>query len=488
MMPVCSTIAQPAVIDWSLHRYSTEDLPGSGKEVLARRAAEKSKSSTAHLAKNKPLPCLAAYPSDEDEAAEAAVEAAAAKAAVKVTGRGRLLMTNKERAEEKKAMHAAAEKKVEKGCCQATFGLIAFMAKNHEEFIELCSKEASKGAGFTNLRKQLENDLKLNKADRGPYKAVEKTAWTNRPIGCESLKKALLLYGVEVNRKLKLETNQAGFLLLKEEFIAVGDAIKALNDHSAKSHVRASFPEAGGFLMQQKAASAFRAETERLAMQGKPRMTDAEKYQRWPCLQPGWPDNMEGRLTREELEIRRLETGKRGLLEPDAPVVYKKAKNAMADAREPPRAASPSLALPLASKPVEAPSDEGAANVAEALCSEGEDVYNDAFEEVFGSASASAPAIDRRFDAEPPRAAPVTAAAPEEVQAHAALLQRDPHDLSDFDPEEVARYKKTVLLFDPVTRRPRTPTIKDLLAKGLKPVLAEAPAPSAKALGKRPMK
>lgn len=447
-------------IDWS-NLYSTRIAKGAAEE-LAR--------------------CAAIGSSDEDEAAEAEA-AEAAQAAVKVTGRNRLLMTQKDKAAEEKAKCVIAETRArEKGCGRQTFNDLVCMAKNYRDFVELCANEAGKRAGHVNLRKQFNHARFLDRAERGPFSQVETAAWTNRPQGCSDLKEALLLYSKELNKRLEIERNEVGAQALSAESDAALAAVENLKTMAAKSNTRYWFPEAGGFIEQQKATAAFRAYENRRIMRGAKRMTEAQKYEEWPCLQPGWPDDMQGRLTSEEIQIRHLESGKRGLQCPDAPATHKKARAAVpaTDSSLPPRAPSPSLTLPLASKP---PSAEVPSDVDE------DDIV---IADMLDVSALKPHRLDRRFDAEPARVAAVTTAEPGLVQAYGDLSSLAPHDLSAFDPAEVAAYKKTVVLFDPKTRRPRTPTVKDLLAKGLKPMLPGAPqvpaAPSAKALGKRPMK
>lgn len=459
MLAVSSpSVAGPA-IDWS-NAYSTAHLPKSGAEELARRAA-----------------------------------------AGEVVGRGRLVMTKVDKQTEQKVRHERAEQRVEKGCCKETFHDLVGMAKNTMHFIELCAEEADKRAGHTNLRKQFRDAKADDVRQRGPFSKVETSAWCSRPTGCDSLKEALLLYATQLEKRVAAEKNPTGILLIQTELDQAHEAIAKLNAAAMKSQVKYQFPESGGFIMIQKATAAFAADEDRRIARGQRRMTLTEKLERWPCLAPGWPDETEGRLLREELEIRRLERGdgKRGLQEPDAPITRKKPKHAAAGSSSlAPRALSPSL-LPVAAMPpaLVVPGEPDAQDIADA----------DELVAMFGDDDAEYPApppvaaevpapADRRFEVEAPRAAVVTQLAPSLVQAFAKGLQRDQFDLSDFDPAEVAMYKQTVLLFDPKTRRPRTPTRKDLLKKGLCPVppgaaapseAAAPPAPSAKMLGKRPV-
>lgn len=455
MLSVPSPSAPGPAIDWS-NAYSTANLPKSGAEELARRAA-----------------------------------------AGEAVGRDRLLMTKVDKQVEQKVWHERAELRAEKGCSKESFQDLVGMAKNSLHFIQLCADEADKRAGHTNLRKSFSTAKADDKRQRGPLSALELEAWRKRPMGCDSLKTAVMLHTTELEKRLAAEKNPTGQLMLKKELQQADEAIDNMKAAEGKSQTRYMFPDSGGFVMIQSATAAFRADDDRRVARGLKPMTTGQKLARWPCLAPGWPDDMAGRMTAEEIEIRRLEggAGKRGLQQPDAPITQKKAKKAAAAAESSslaPRALSPSL-LPVAKPPaLEVPLDLAVV----ANEPDPQDV-EDAFQlsGMFGDESAeySAAPVDRRFAAEPARAAIATELAPDVVQAFAKGLERAPHDLSDFDPVEVAAYRKTVLLFDPKTRRPRTPTRKDLLKKGLRPVApgaapAAPPAASAKALGKRPMK
>lgn len=434
MLSVRSPSASAPTIDWS-NAYSTANLPKSGAEELARR-----------------------------------------EAAGEVVGRSRMLMTKADQAIAEKVRHERAEQRVEKGCSKEVFNDLVGMAKNPLHFIQLCAEEADKRAGHTNLRKSFRDAKASDMNTRGPFRQVETAAWRNRPIGCDSLKEALVVYTTDLEKRIAAEKNPTGKHLIEAELDQAHEAKANLEHAAEKSQTRYQFPDSGGFIKIQKATAAFRADEDRLVARGRKRKTMKEKFERWPCLTPGWPDEMAGRLTLEEIELRRLESGNgnRGLQQPDAPITVKKSKQTEAPGSSSlaPRALSPSL-LPVAVKPLLV------------------EVPGGAVEE------APAPPVDRRFGAEPARAAVVTQIAPNVVQAFANGLERAPHDLSDFDPVEVAAYRKTVLLFDPKTRRPRTPTRNDLLKKGLRPVpsgaispavLEPTTAPSAKALGKRPMK
>lgn len=438
--------------------------------------------------------------------------------------REKLLMSNAE----KKAKERAKEVRAEKGCRPDTFYDIVCMASNHAQFIELCAEEAS---NHTSMRKRFHKAVEDDKRARGPWSSVEVTAWKHRPFGCSSMKRALLLYGIELKKRLETEENSAGCQMLTYDFEQINVAIEKLNENAAKSQVRHEFPYAYGLVTMQSATSSFRTEDDRRAKKSLPAMTLAEKYERFPSLQPGYPDNMHEQLLAEEIEIRRLENGngKRGIQEPDAPYKELKQMQAVSSCT---RVHSPSLETPTAVAPTantknavfnrkrhdyegdknkkveagggppnsndETPSSKkprkdciDTAVVEEAAAADElvkilSDSEDDAEVSVLGTeTSASLAATDLRFAGEEPRAAVLTNALPEEVQAFANEFNRDPSDLSDFDPAEVSMFKKGFLVIDPSNRSARAPQRRDLLKKGLKPITTSAP--SAKALGKRPM-
>lgn len=346
------------------------------------------------------------------------------------------------------------EKRREKGCSDETFMDLVSMAKNPMHFIELCAAEADNRCSN---RKHFRDAKARDRFKRGPLSHAETMAWRKRPLNCDSMKQALLHY----SRRLKGVGEQKAESKhdLLRECRQIDEALQKIDKGMNNAETRSQFPDSGGLFEMKKAAAASRAEDDRLVAAGRKPMTNTEKLTRWPCLAPGWPD--QDALLREEVELRLLESGRCGLQQPDAPVTSKKRRLSTG-------LNSPSLTPRAAPPDFEAPGGE--AHV--------QDVADD-LDGMFGDEDADYPLAepdaqvnaDRRFDAEPVRGA-VAKLSPELVQAFANELERKPCDLSDFDPVQVANLKSKVKFYNPTTRRPRMPTRKDLIKKGLLPLAA----------------
>ena len=391
-----SAAALPVVIDWS-NAYSTSNLPTLAEEVARRAAAQ--------------------------------------------------VVTKRKR--------ERVEKRREKGCSDETFMDLVSMAKNPMHFIELCAAEADNRCSN---RKHFRDAKAMDRLARGPLSHAETMAWRKRPLGCDSMEQALLLYG----RRLKKDVGEQGVESkhdLLDECRQIDEVLQKIVSERNNSETRSQFPDSGGLFAMKKAAAASRAEDDRLVAAGRKPMTNAEKLAHWPCLAPGWPD--QDAPLREEVELRLLESGRRGLQQPDAPVTSRKHRLSTG-------LNSPSLTPRAAPPDFEAPGGE-------AHMQDGADDLDG----MLGDKDADYPLAepdaqvnaDRRFDAEPVRGA-VTKLSPELVQAFANGLERKPCDLSDFDPVEVADLKSKVKFYNPTTRRPRMPTRKDLIKKGLRPLAA----------------
>jgi hypothetical protein len=185
--------------------------------------------------------------------------------------------------QQEKATFIQAEKARMLGASKETLVLLAGMAKNVLHFAELCAEWEAAKNGVRQLRTMYK---KAVEQDRPTITFLAARAWRARPVGCYSLRGALLHQSKLVLAQMRAEEKHSpripGF---KQELREIHEALQT----KAGDQVRRAqmvCPGAGGFVEQQTVAREI-ADIE--FHQGGP-IDKLEKERRWPCTRTGWPD------------------------------------------------------------------------------------------------------------------------------------------------------------------------------------------------------
>lgn len=229
---------------------------------------------------------------------EAAEEAAKARATLSGKAlREHLLKSKDELKAEEEAFRAKAEKDV--GASKETIHTLGNIARNHMHFITLC---AEWNAGKPGVRKTKLAFERLAASERHPYTPTMEYCWSNRPYLFEGGLKEACLYQFKLLRKKGLEPD-ADTGRIQSDIYKIGKAVELLNKWAGESQMDHFFPGHGGFRRQQ-AATQQVLEIER--KDGGP-MDREEKYRRFPCLRPGWPDQLPDQRLDFEIELEAQE-------------------------------------------------------------------------------------------------------------------------------------------------------------------------------------
>lgn len=185
-------------------------------------------------------------------------------------------------------MHCVAPK--EHGANQKTMDVLANIATDTFHFVQLCGDW---GAGKTGVRRQKKEydkmiyDAKNDKKVAMPARLtrVRDMAWSNRPLGVDDLRKAVLLYADFLRKKSKI-TKIVGDdkMTPMEEVGLCNDIIEWLTKSAnRKKGIQYFFTGAGGFRKEQQASNVVRAMQRRLGGA----LSKEELGKKWPCiLQP----------------------------------------------------------------------------------------------------------------------------------------------------------------------------------------------------------
>lgn len=229
---------------------------------------------------------------------EAAEEAAKARATLSGKAlREHLLKSKDELKVEEEAFRAKAEKDV--GASKGTIHTLGNIAKNRMHFIDLC---AEWNAGKPGVRKTKLAFERLAASEQHPYTHIMTSCWSNRPYLFEGGLKEACLYQFKLLRKKGLDPD-ADTGQIQSEINKIGKAVELLNKWAAESQMDIFFPGHGGLRRQQAASQQVR-EIERRC--GGP-MDRGQKYKRFPCLRPGWPDELGQQKLDFEIELEAQE-------------------------------------------------------------------------------------------------------------------------------------------------------------------------------------
>ena len=201
---------------------------------------------------------------------------------------------------EKAAYRAKAIKDV--GASRETVHTLANIARNRMHFLEMCEEWNEGKAGVRKMKIDFENAAQSEKPVRTP---IMLHCWRKRPPGFEGgLKKACLIR----YKQLEKEGDRVGEegAAIQNEITQIQIAVRTLNDCKNESKMDAYFPGHGGFRTQQLAEEKVRA----IERKDGERMNDSDKYKLFPCLQPGWPNQLGSvrpHVLRDPVEMRVLE-------------------------------------------------------------------------------------------------------------------------------------------------------------------------------------
>jgi hypothetical protein len=255
-------------------------------------------------------------------ALEASEEAARANAVLSGKAkRAQLLKTRAELDAEAKAYVKRVEKDV--GASKETIFTLGNIAINALHLISLLADWNSGKPGVRRMKLAYE---RLVASEKNTLDGTMLEAWNSRPYGCKGgLKGALLArYNMLKERGYVAGGNT------ESEIYKTGKAVKTFNSWVESSQLQKFFPGCGGFRKQQAASEKVRAIESRI---GGPMDRD-EMYKQFPCLQPGWPDQLGNRKLDFELELDAR--ARRDAQEPLSPSLAQAAQadQAMAAARK----------------------------------------------------------------------------------------------------------------------------------------------------------
>lgn len=209
--------------------------------------------------------------------------------------RTQLLKTNAELKADQAAYKVKAAKDV--GASRVTINTLCSIATNTNHFASLCYEW---NIGQTGVRKTKLNFEMLQKHERQDVIKLSHSTtfdfcWRNRPYGFDGDLKAACVY----QQRLLLDGQDSHVVSLEH----LSKSINSLEQNDADSMMQRMFPGSGGFRQIQMASEKVRAIERRL---GGP-MDISEKYRRWPCLQPGWPDEIAHKKLPFELQLEAQE-------------------------------------------------------------------------------------------------------------------------------------------------------------------------------------
>jgi hypothetical protein len=183
---------------------------------------------------------------------------------------------------EKAAYRAKAIKDV--GASRETIHTLANIARNRMHFMDMCEEWNEGKAGVRKTKIAYERLSQVEKPVRTP---IMLHCWRKRPLGFEGgLRDACLIR----YKQLEKEGDRVGAdgVAIQNEITQIERAVRTLKDCKGESKMDSFFPGHGGFRKQQLAEEKVRAIERK---DGGP-MKNSEKYRRFPCLQPGWPDQL----------------------------------------------------------------------------------------------------------------------------------------------------------------------------------------------------
>ena len=204
-----------------------------------------------------------------------------------------------------------AAKKKQYGANPKTVGVLAAMAKNHTEFVQMCDQWEDGKAAIRKKKKRFEE---LQAGDKVPPDHASTDAWSNRPLNCTNLRAAMVIRAKFFRKErdeafrsshiLRLDDPQernatlaATKALLNSKIHALGKSMAKLNAAKANSMIPTEFPYAYCFLKQQEASRRLKIIERR---DGGP-MDTQKRNIKFPELVRGWPDKVDPRL-RFEIE------------------------------------------------------------------------------------------------------------------------------------------------------------------------------------------
>lgn len=293
-----------------------------------------------------------------------------------------MLMSTEDLKKRTEKLEAANEKKF--GASKTTLDMLRMMSSDALDFITRCAEWE---AGRTGIRTQKKEFQKALEEDPFPRNQAMDSAWRNRPYGCNSLKKAVLLSlktTLDALKAAQTQGDSVGASMRSVEAQELKKAVEIINDRlQTGSKAERVVKDCFGFCQQQEASEQVRAEQRRRGEE----IPTEELYRRWPCLAPGWSISAERDAKRNgEAPIRRH--------------------------FQPKAAAAASL------YEEEMPHNQGIQRQADFIA------------DTFGEAAAAS-FHDRRYNPSPARAPLRTHALPEEVQAYAngkrSALAQDGH-------------------------------------------------------------
>ena len=187
---------------------------------------------------------------------------------------------------EKAAYRAKAIKDV--GASRETVHTLANIARNRMHFVDMCEEWNEGKAGVRKTKIAYE---RLSQSEKPVRTAIMLDCWRKRPAGFQGgLRDACLIRFRQLEKQLEKEGEHvgAGGVAIQTEITQIQQAVRTLKDCKDESKMDTFFPGHGGFRKQQLAEEKVRA-IER--NDGGP-MKKSEKYKLFPCLQPGWPDQL----------------------------------------------------------------------------------------------------------------------------------------------------------------------------------------------------
>lgn len=295
-----------------------------------------------------------------------------------------MLMSTEDLKKRTEKLEAANEKKF--GASKTTLDMLRMMSADALDFITRCAEWE---AGKTGIRTQKKEFQKALEDDPFHRSSVMESAWRNRPYGCNSLKKAVLINlktTLEALKAAQTQGDSLGASMRSAEAQELKNAVDIINERMwTGSKAERVVKDAFGFCQQQEASEQVRADRRRRREE----ISTEELHRRWPCLAPGWSISAERDAKRN---------GEAPICRPFQP--------------------KPAVAVGVAEE--EMPHNEGP------LRKRGSNARADFITDTFGEAAAAS-FHDRRYNPSPPRAPLRANALPEEVQAYANGKRPAPH-------------------------------------------------------------
>lgn len=224
----------------------------------------------------------------------------AAKARQDLSGkalREHVIKSNEELKKDK-AVYREKSKK-EHGANKETMATLANMAKNRMHFVELLADWEDGKTGVRKSKLQFEG---MQTDEKRMWSETMLRCWRKRPINVEGdMKEACLARFRRLQKESKLPGADTEAILY--EIADIQEAVDQLNRWDDASQIDLFFPGRGGNREQQLAEEKVRAIERK---DGGP-MSNEKKYEDFPCLKPGWPDQLGTKKLGFEYEVDALE-------------------------------------------------------------------------------------------------------------------------------------------------------------------------------------